>query len=426
MNKKRKLAEKILEKLRKKGYEAYFAGGCVRDMVMGREPVDFDIVTAASPETIEKIFTRTVPVGKQFGVILIVEKGVEFQVATFRTEGGLKEDVLKRDFTINGLLFDPFKNEIIDFVEGQKDITKKVIRTIGNPEERFEEDKVRLMRALRFSVDLGFSIEDNTYRAIKKVSFKIKEVSVERLREELVRIMTGPQPGRGLELLDEVSILKEILPEVSEMKGVAQPKEFHPEGDVFIHTRLMLNHLKSPSLILAFSALFHDIGKPLTYEVSDRIRFSNHQIVGAEITRAVLNRFKFSKEEIGKIVSCVENHMNFMNALEMRESKLKRLFMRETFSDELELHRIDCLASHKNLEIWDYLKTKYEEYKSAVPSLVPLLRGRDLLKMGFSPGPIMGKILKQLEDLQLEGNIKTKKEAEIWVNKNCKRWSNMI
>jgi poly(A) polymerase len=418
MSEKRILAENIVRKLRKKGYEAYFAGGCVRDMVRGKEPSDFDIVTEASTRAIQKIFKRTIPVGVKFGILLVIEEGKEFQVATFRAEGGLKEDVLKRDFTINGLIFEPLKKEIKDFVEGREDIEKKVVQTIGSPEKRFREDGLRLIRAVRFAVNLEFSLEKKTGKAISKETFRIKEVSPERIRGELIKIMSGPHPDKGLEMLEKTGILKEVMPEVSKMKGVSQPEEFHPEGDVFEHTRLVLEKLKEPSVTLAFSSLLHDVGKPPTYEVSDRIRFPNHQEVGARMAESILRRLKFPSEEVEKIVSCVRNHMNFMNAPKMRESKLKRLMMRPTFLEELELHRIDCLSSHRDLKIWNYLEERYQEYKREPKKREPLLRGRDLLKMGFSPGPLMGKIVREAEDLQLEGRLKTKKEAREWVRKN--------
>ena len=427
--KKRELAAKIVRKLREGGFEAYWAGGSVRDMLLGQEPKDYDIATSARPEETKKLFHKTIPVGEKFGVLIVVLEGENFEVATFRTEGtysdgrrpdsvsfsSAKEDVLRRDFTINGLLWDPLKDTLLDDVEGKKDIEAKRIRTIGDPVKRFKEDKLRLLRAVRFASTLSFQIEEETYQTIRKLSPEIHGVSPERIRDELIKIFTRPGGGRGLELLSESGLLKEILPEVEAMKGVQQPKEFHPEGDVFTHTRIMMDQLRSPTLVLAFASLFHDVGKPLTYEVADRIRFNQHAEVGAELTEKILTRLRFSNEDKERIVACVHGHMRFKEVQKMRPGKLKRLLQRETFQDELELHRIDCLASHGHLENWEFLNEKLQEYSEEEIKPRPLLTGKDLLALGFPQGPLIGKILSEINDRQLEGELVSREEALQWV-----------
>ena len=418
MDKKEK-AINIINTLRDNGYQSYFAGGMVRDMVMGNQGHDYDIVTDASVLEIQRLFPHTVPVGAQFGIILVIIDGETFDVSTFRGKDK-QEDVMMRDFTINGLLFDPVDDKLIDFVGAQEDIKDKIIRTIGEPAKRFEEDPLRVLRAIRFAANLGFSIEDSTYNAIKNMTKTINKASPERVRDELIKLMTGPKPGPGLTLLDESGLLIEILPEIVNMKGVRQPEEFHPEGDVFIHTRLMMDYLKNSSITLAFGCLFHDIGKPLTFEIKDRIRFNNHNVIGARMVGEIMSRLKFPNEDIDRVSACVENHMDFINAFQMKKSTLKRLLMRETFKDEIELHRIDCLVSHRDLRIYEFMKNEYNEYLKQPLKPKPLLRGDDLLGMGFSQGPIIGRILREVEDGQLEDNLKTKEEAVEWVRQ--RKW----
>ncbi len=434
MSKLRDDAVKIVKKLCDAGHQAYFAGGCVRDMVMGNEPTDYDITTNAKPEEVQKLFKKTVAVGAQFGVVLVIVDGKQFEVATFRTEGPYsdgrrpdsvafataKEDVKRRDFTINGLLYDPLKDEVLDYVDGKRDIEKKIIRTIGEPLERFEEDKLRMIRAVRFASQLDFKIDEKTFDGIKKLADKITVVSWERIGDELTKIVTGNNRGRALQLLADTTLLRYIMPEVEKMIGVPQPEAFHPEGDVFEHTKLTLDQLDKPSDILAFATLFHDIGKPLTFEVTDRIRFSNHDVVGTEITNNICRRLKFSNEKRKKIASIVANHMRFMHAMEMRESKLKKLLQRDTFLEELELHRADCLASHRNLDIYNFLKEKYEELGEEEIKPEPLINGNDLIELGLSPGPIFKEILTKVEEMQLENKLKSKKKALEWVKKNYK------
>lgn len=398
-------------------------------MVMGKEPHDFDIATSAKPDEVMKLFSRTVPVGAQFGVVLVLSDEHQFEVATFRSDSdyadgrrpnevrftSCQEDVHRRDFTVNGLLYDPIKDKVIDYVEGVRDIQKKIIRTIGDAYKRFEEDKLRLLRAVRFAANLGFEIDQNTFEALKKLAPLIKVVSAERIRDELIKVFTGENPGQGLELLNRSGLLKVILPEVEEMKGVEQPPEFHPEGDVYIHTKMLMDFLKNADLVLAFGSLFHDVGKPPTKTVSDRIRFNNHQTVGARMTEKILKRLRFSNREIEDIVSCVENHMRFKDVQLMREAKLKRFMVRLTFPTELELHRIDCLSSHGILANWEFLKRKYEEFQKEEPRPEPLLSGHDLIQMGYTPGPKFKEILTAVEDAFLEKKLLTPEEAKTWV-----------
>jgi len=417
----------VARRLREAGYVAYFAGGCVRDMVRGVEPHDYDIATTATPDEVQKLFSRTVPVGAQFGVVLVLEEEQKFEVATFRSDdvyidgrrptsvryGSPEEDAQRRDFTINGLFFDPITNEIIDLVGGKQDIERKLVRTIGEPRQRFGEDKLRLLRAVRFAANLGFAVEERTFDALKEMAAQVQVVSAERIRDELIKIFTQPNAGRGLDLLAETGLLDQVLPEVAAMKGVEQPPDFHPEGDVFKHTRLMLESLPpNPSLVLTFAVLLHDVGKPPTFErAPDRIRFNGHDRVGAELAEQILRRLRFSNDEIAKIVLCVREHMRMQFVKEMRPSKVKRILGRETFSDELELHRIDCEASHRNLENYEFLKAKAAELPPEVVKPTPLLTGHDLLALGLKPGPIIGQILREIEELQLGEELKSPAEA---------------
>jgi len=426
---KREIATHIVKTLKDRGFVAYWAGGSVRDRLMGQDPKDYDIATSAKPDEVKKVFQKTIPVGEKFGVVIVVLEGENFEVATFRTEGAYsdgrrpdsvtfsnaKEDALRRDFTINGLFYDPLSGKLLDYVDGEKDIRAKRIRTIGRAEERFREDKLRLLRAIRFASNLSFEIESETFRMIQRLAPEIKGVSQERIREELIKIFTRPGAGRGLEFLGESRLLQEVLPEVEAMKGVEQPKEFHPEGDVFVHTKLILDKLDHPSVILAFASLLHDVGKPLTFEVTDRIRFNQHPEVGARLAEKILTRLRFSNEEKDQIVACIQNHMRFKEVQKMRPGKLKGLLQRETFFEELELHRIDCLSSHGILENWEFLKKKLEEYSEEEIKPKPFITGDDLLLLGFSQGPLLGKILAELNDLQLEGITHSKEEALAWM-----------
>jgi len=427
-------AKKIVAALRDAGFEAYYAGGCVRDMVMGHKPIDYDIATSALPDDVIKMFPRTVEVGAKFGVILVIEDGKAYEVTTFRSESSYTdgrrpdhveftthaEDVRRRDFTINGLLFDPIEGKVIDLVEGMHDINRGIVRTIGEPEHRFEEDKLRMVRALRFGARFGFRIEENTFSAIKKLAAKITAVSWERIGEEITKMMTGPNPDRALDLLHESGLLKYILPEVEDMIGVEQPEKFHPEGDVFSHTKLAMKLLDQADDVTALAVLLHDIGKPPTFERTDRIRFNRHDALGSEMTDKICRRLKFSNEKRKKIVSCVAGHMRLMHAKEMREGKLKKLLRRETFPQELELHRVDCLASHGDMEIYEFLKFQKENLPPEEIKPPPLINGDDLIALGFTPGPVFKEILDCVEELQLEKQLVTHHEALNWVKEHFK------
>lgn len=430
VDRKKQLAISIVKTLRQKGYEAYLVGGCVRDMVMRKPPKDYDVATSARPEDVQRLFAKTIPVGAQFGVMLVLLDGRPFEVATFRTDEGYadgrhptgvrfssaKEDVLRRDFTVNGLFYDPITKQVIDYVDGRKDIKRKLIRTIGDPLKRFEEDKLRMIRAVRFAVNLGFHIDPATVKAIHRLKGQITQVSFERIRDELVKMFTGQAPGQALERLDETSLLAEVLPEVARMRGVEQPPQFHPEGDVFVHTRLLLDQLKRPTVIEAMAALLHDVGKPDTFKRGpDRIRFDGHAELGARIAERIMRRLRFANDEIEAVVACVEGHMRFKDVKQMRESTLKRFMRRPTFQAELVLHRVDCLASHGDLSNYRFLKRQLKAFSEVELRPPPLVTGHDLLAMGFPQGPIIGEILKAIEERQLEHQLTTKQDALHWI-----------
>jgi poly(A) polymerase len=425
-------ARDIARRLREQGHKAYFAGGCVRDLLRGQVPKDIDIATDARPEVVQKIFPRTYAVGAHFGVIVVLENGFQFEIATFRSDGAYldgrrpvevhfataEEDAARRDFTINGMFFDPEKDEVIDFVGGRADLEKRLIRAIGDPAQRFAEDRLRLLRAVRFATVLGFEIEPATWDAVVAQAATINEISAERIREELVRIFLSPQRVRGWDLLDASGLMRAILPEIEAMKGCEQPPQFHPEGDVFTHTRIMLELLPAEaSLPLLFSVLFHDIGKPPTSLVDEegRIRFNGHDRIGAEMTEAIMERLRFSRAEIEATVEAVRQHMVFKDVPNMRVAKLKRFMARPTFEDELELHRVDCASSHGMMENYDFLQQKKEEFANEPIIPPPLVRGDDLIALGLKPGPRFGEILEAVETRQLEGALKDREEALAWV-----------
>ena len=388
---------------------------------MRKVPKDYDITTPARIPQIKRTFPKkTYPVGAKFGTLLLVKDKISFQVSTFRGKKArrllsLLDDVRLRDFTINGLAYDPVSFKIIDLVGGRKDIRKKNICAIGEAKERFREDPLRLIRAVRLASNLGFNIEKGTFRVIRRMAGKIRKVSAERIRDELILMFTGSRPASGLALLDQANLLKHILPEVDKLKGVQQPKAFHPEGDVFCHTLLMLKKLKRPSMLLVFACLLHDIGKPRTFELRERIRFSGHDKLGARMSDKILKDFKFSNQDREDIVACVENHMRMMEAPKMRDSTLKRLLARPTFKEELALHYIDCISSHRDLTVWRFLTKKYTQFKKRPLIPKPLLNGYELIKIGLTAGPIFGKIHKQMVDLQLEGKLKNKAQARKWL-----------
>jgi poly(A) polymerase len=425
-------ARDIARQLREAGHVAYFAGGCVRDLLRGQTPKDFDIATDARPEAVQKMFPRTYAVGAHFGVIVVLENEFSFEVATFRSDGAYldgrrpaevhfataEEDAARRDFTINGMFFDPEKEEVIDFVGGRADLDARLMRAIGDPAQRFAEDRLRMLRAVRFATVLEFEIEPATWDAIAANAGSINEISAERIREELVKIFLSPQRVRGWDLLDASGLMRNILPELDAMKGCEQPPQFHPEGDVFKHTRIMLELLPAGvSLPLVFSVLFHDIGKPPTSIVDEegRIRFNGHDRIGAEMTEAIMERLRFSRVEIEAAVEAVRQHMVFKDVPNMRVAKLKRFMARPTFEDELELHRVDCASSHRMMENYEFLRQKKEEFANEPIIPPPLVRGDDLIALGLRPGPRFGEILEAVETRQLEGALKDREQALRWV-----------
>jgi poly(A) polymerase len=394
----------------------------VRDALLERTYPDVDIATSATPDQVQALFPRASdPQGKAFGVIRLRMDEHVFEIATFRVDGPYldgrrpssvtfttaEEDARRRDFTVNGMFFDPLKNEVLDYVQGRTDLTAKTIRAIGDPVARFTEDRLRLFRALRFAVQLGFEIEPSTWKALVSLAPDSKVISPERVRDELVKVFISPNPARGLDLMYDSGLLAVWIPELLEMRGCAQSPEHHPEGDVWVHTRLLLTHLKNPSPVLAFSALLHDVGKPRTSktEPNGRIRFFGHEGVGARMAEEILRRLRFSNDDIGAITACIANHMAFKDAPHMRVSTLKRMLARPTFSEELELHRIDCSSSHGQLDIHAFLQDKLSEFSQEEIKPKPLVTGHDLQELGAKPGPAMGKILHQLMDEQLEGKI---------------------
>ena len=431
-------ARSLVERLRHAGHIAYWAGGCVRDLVRGKVPKDVDIATDARPEEVQQLFRRTYAVGAHFGVIVVLENDFQFEVATFRSDGAYldgrhpaevhfsspEEDARRRDFTINGMFFDPPNDAVIDFVGGRADLSARMVRAIGDPGQRFAEDRLRLLRAIRFATVLEFEIEPATWGAIVNAAENIVTISAERIREELVRILLSPQRLRGWDLLDASGLLKVVLPEVAALKGVQQPPQFHPEGDVFQHTRLMLSLLPNDvSVPLVFSVLFHDLGKARTATVDEtgRIRFSGHDKLGAAMTDELMHRLRFSRAEIEATVEAVEQHMIFKDVPRMRVARLKRFMARPNFDDELELHRVDCLGSHGMLDNYEFLVRKQEEFANEPIIPPPLVRGDDLIALGLKPGPQFGEILEAVETRQLEGVLRDREEALEFIREEVER-----
>ncbi len=427
----RALALHVALRLRQTGFQAFFAGGCVRDLLLDREPADYDVATSALPSRVLASFPDAIAVGAHFGVVLLVRGSAKVEIATFRSDLGYsdgrhpdavrfsasgEEDVQRRDFTINGMLMDPESGRILDFVGGQADLKAGIIRSIGDPVRRFEEDKLRMLRAVRFAARFSCTIEENTLAAIRANPHAVLQVSAERIREELTKLLTEGSARRGFELLDDSGLLEATLPEVSRMKGVAQPPEYHPEGDVWIHTRLMLAELPpgiSPRL--AWGVLLHDAGKPPTFrsaeETGDRIRFDGHVEIGAQLSAEICNRLKFSNDDTEQIVALVANHLRFKDALQMRQSTLKRFVRLPRFEEHLELHRLDCLSSHRRLEAFDFVRKFLQETPPGLVRPQRLVSGDDLISLGVPPGPAYGPILRAVEDAQLEGLISSRDEA---------------
>jgi putative nucleotidyltransferase with HDIG domain len=466
----RELAASIVQRLQHAGFSAFWVGGCVRDFLLGREPQDYDIATDARPEQIEKLFERTIAVGRKFGVMIVVEDKQQFQAATFRAEADYRDgrrptkvvfssaeaDARRRDFTVNGLFYDPVAEKLHDWVGGEKDLRAKIIRTIGPPEERFAEDHLRLLRAVRFAAQLNFEIEPQTFAAVKALAPKIKLISAERIRDELIKLFAPPkswsssfslsastlkrelQPHAacGLVLLRDSGLLEHVLPELAATVSCEQSPDYHPEGTVFEHIRLMLKKMATapPSPRSRFGAasvhdslpwavILHDIGKPPTASrdaAAGKIHFYEHEKIGAAMAEKILNRLRFPKKQIGEIVACVRQHMQFKDVKQMRKATLRRLLLRETFPLELELHRLDCLGSHGDLELYDFLVAQAAELKKKPAIRPPLLTGKDLIKLGMKPGPAMGVLLAEIREKQLQDELKTSRQARQWAKTRIK------
>jgi len=449
-------ALQIIETLRSRGYEAYLAGGCVRDLLLGREPADYDVATNATPDVVLEMFPRTFAVGAHFGVVLVApeseEAGFTTEVATFRSDlaysdgrhpdavrytASAQEDVQRRDFTINGLLLDPLRvaplrpmrggslvderiadprflrAAVLDFVGGLADLDAGVVRAIGRPEMRFAEDHLRMLRGVRFAARFGFELEPETQRAIRSLAPRIHAVSRERVRDELTKMLTEGHARGAFELLDETGLLTEVLPQIASMKGVEQPPKFHPEGDVWIHTLMLLEQLPlGCSMTLAWGALLHDVGKPPTFRrAPDRIRFDGHVDIGVAMAAEICRGFRFSNEETRHVLALVENHMRFMDAQRMKASTLKRFFRLDRFDEHLALHRMDCLAASGNLEHWEFVRERFSSMPEETVRPQPLITGRELIAAGYKPGAGFREMLRAAEDAQLEGSITTPEEA---------------
>jgi poly(A) polymerase len=434
-------ATSIIRTLRQHGFQAYLVGGCVRDLLLGREPKDYDVSTDATPKQVMAIFPETYAVGAEFGVVLVPApepafsnpsaeasaKSKAVEVATFRSDIGYsdgrhpdevrfsktpQEDVERRDFTINGMLLDPVSGEVLDYVGGRGDLKAGIIRTIGDPQRRFGEDKLRMLRAVRFAARFEYQIDPGTFAAMQDYAGEIRVVSRERVRDELTRMLTEGHARRSFLLLDESGLLRHVLPEISAMKGVEQPPEFHPEGDVFVHTLLLLEFLPSPCpMTLAWGALLHDVGKPPTFRVAERIRFDGHVDVGVKMAEVICDRLRFSNEEKTQILALVNNHMRFADATRMNQSTLKKFMRLRCFEEHMALHRADCLASHRNLTTYDFLRHKMEEIPPETMRPKPLVTGDDLIAAGHAPGPKFREILGAVEDAQLEGRLASRDAA---------------
>src|SRR6266478_6101717 len=445
-------AAEIVSTLHKQGHQAYLAGGCVRDLLLSREPADYDVATDATPQQVMQIFPQTYAVGEQFGVVLVPDSdgatgalarpgernNATVEVATFRSDVGYsdgrhpdevrftqdpREDVQRRDFTINGMMLDPATNEVLDYVGGQSDLKAGIIRAIGDPERRFTEDKLRMLRAVRFAARFNYKIDPATMAAIQELAPKIHQVSCERVREELTKMLTEGQARRAFELLDTTKLLPEVLPEVAAMKGVQQPPQYHPEGDVFVHTLLLLEKLLpnasgSVSKTLAWGALLHDVGKPATFRVApDRIRFDGHVEVGVKMAAEILRRLRFSNHETDQILALVDNHMRFGAVQRMKQSTLKKFLRLPAFEEHLELHRIDCLSSHGQLDAYEYTQGQLRSMPPEAIRPTPLITGRDLIEAGYEPGPRFKEVLTAVEDAQLEGRLASREAAMEYVRR---------
>jgi poly(A) polymerase len=429
---RREKAIAIVQRLREAGHEAYFAGGSVRDMLLGQPPDDYDIATAAHPEEIQKIFPRTLEVGAQFGVILVLHDGDSFEVATFRHDGpyldgrrpsevryaGMEEDIRRRDFTVNGMMYDPVEDRVIDLVGGKEDVARRIIRAIGDPRARFQEDRLRMIRAARFAASLGFEIEADTFEAMRAEAAHVTLVSWERIGEEVTRILTEGGARRGFDIMDATGLLAEILPEIAQMKGIEQTPDYHPEGDVFAHTMLVIGQLAEPTESLAYGALLHDVGKPVTVgRTEQRLTFYGHTEKGAEMATAILKRLKRSRAVWERVAYLVKNHLRHTQAPKMRVSTLKRFLGEPGIDELLELTRLDALASNGDLQYYQFCREKQAELKHEDIHPPPLVTGKDLIAMGLKPGPLFHEILDHVKEAQLEGELRSREEALDWVRK---------
>jgi len=432
-------ATRIIRRLQDAGFSAFWVGGCVRDFLLGREPDDYDIATSALPEQIEGLFKRTVPVGRKFGVLLVLDGEQQFQVATFRAEtdyedgrhpervsfGNAQADARRRDFTVNGLFYDPVGRKLHDWIGGRSDLRARLIRTIGAPEERFAEDHLRMLRAVRLAAQLDFAIEPKTLAAITVLAEKLPSISAERIRDELIKLFASPHAWRGLELLQESRLLDKVLPEIAATISCAQSPDFHPEGTVFQHLVLMLKHLPADAdASLPWAVLLHDVAKPVTASLdasSGSIHFYGHERIGAEMAEQILQRLRFPRKQIEEVSKAVRNHMQFKDVPQMRKSTLRRLLLRPTFPLELELHRLDCVGSHGRLDIYEFLVRQAKDLEHQPQIRPPLLTGNDLLALGMKPGPAMGTLLAEARELQLQDELKTRPEATQWARMRLAR-----
>ena len=421
-------AEKIVRQLRAAGYEALFAGGCVRDLLLEKMPKDYDIATSATPEEILAVFPGGNTIGAHFGVVLIRRGGEDFEIATFREDGEYQDgrrpdtvtftnaenDAARRDFTVNGMFYDPVEGRVIDYVGGRDDLEAGVLRAIGDPAARFAEDFLRMLRAVRFATVLEFEIDPATFAALQAHASRVSEISPERIRAELDKVWLSPNRVTGFDLLVDSGLMRAVLPEILDLQGCEQPPQWHPEGDVFVHTRIMLGLLQpDASLPLVLSVLFHDIAKPATqtFDPDGRIRFNGHDLLGAEMAERILRRLRYSNEVIEAATTGVTYHMQFQNVQNMRTATLKRFMSRSTFDDEMELHRVDCESSNGRLENYEFVREKAEEFAKEPLIPTPFVNGRDLIERGWKAGPEMGVELRRLQDLQLEGAFQTREEA---------------
>jgi len=430
-------AAKVIQRLRRHDHKAYLVGGCVRDLLLNREPADYDVATSATPHEVIRIFPQTFAVGAQFGVVLVPVRRDDqdgepdnfvTEVATFRSDGAYSDgrhpdevqfsndahmDVQRRDFTINGLLLDPDTHEVLDYVGGREDLQRGIIRTIGEAHQRFAEDKLRMLRAVRFAARFGYSIDNQTFAAIRELAPQIDQVSHERVRDEILKMLTEGRARRAFELLDQTNLLEQVLPEIKKMQGVEQPPQYHPEGDVWIHTLMLLEGLPAGcSKTLALGALLHDVGKPPTFRVApDRIRFDGHAEIGTKMAAEICRRFRLSNDDTSQVLSLVANHMRFADVTRMKDSTLKRFFRLPQFEQHLELHRLDCQNSHRDLSLYEFAKERFHALPAEQIRPQPLITGDDLIRAGYKPGPQFKELLTAVEDAQLDGSISTKEEA---------------